>query len=171
MSKELIIKRIVLSMIVGLVIGLLLSELTFLYVGETARPPKTITIVIPTGTAELIARGERSPSIPQDMTFVTGDTLVIDNQDIVNHQLGPLWIPAGATGQLVLGEAENLAVECSFQLNNYVGLDVRDPLTLRTRISGILNAGLPMGILIAVYAVILPVKKDKKDDTLQTVQP
>ena len=165
------IKRIVLSIAVGLVIGVILSEATFLFLGQTAREPKVITVVVPDGTADLVAHGEQPPSLPQDMTFVTGDTLVIDNQDSVAHQLGPLWIPAGTSGQLILGEPESLAMECSFQANKYIGIDIHDPLTLGTRVYGILFAGLPMGILIAVYAVIMPIRKDKKNDLPENVQP
>jgi hypothetical protein len=171
MFKNLMVKRIAISMLVGLLIGLILSEVTFLFLGQTAREPKTITVVVPAGTAELVARGEQPPSLPQDMTFVTGDTLVIDNQDTVDHQLGPLWIPAGTSGHLILGDPESLAMECSFQANKYIGLDIYEPLTLYTRIYGILFAGLPMGILIAVYAAILPSRKDKKDDLAENVQP
>ncbi len=171
MFKKPFVIRMVISMVAGLLIGLILSEVTFLFLGQTARPPETITIVVPAGTAELVARGEQPPSLPQDMTFVTGDILVIDNQDSVDHQLGPLWIPAGTSGQLELGEPENLAMECSFQANKYIGLDIHEPLTLYTRIYGILFAGLPMGILIAVYAAIIPSRKDKRDEFSENVQP
>ena len=47
MFKNLVVKRIVISMLVGLVIGFLLSELTFYFLGETARKPTTITVVVP----------------------------------------------------------------------------------------------------------------------------
>jgi hypothetical protein len=171
MFKNTFIKRMVISMAAGLLIGLILSEVTFLFLGQTARPPKTITVVVPAGTAELVARGEQPPSLPQDMTFVTGDVLIIDNQDTVDHQLGPLWIPAGTSGHLELGEPESLAMECSFQANKYIGLDIHDPLTLYKRIYGILFAGLPMGILIAVYAAIIPARKDKRDEFSENVQP
>jgi hypothetical protein len=83
MFKNLFVKRMVLSMIAGLLVGLILSEVTFLFLGQTAREPKTITVVVPAGTAELVAHGEQPPSLPEDMTFVTGDTLVINNQDTV----------------------------------------------------------------------------------------
>jgi hypothetical protein len=42
---------------------------------------------------------------------------------------------------------------CSFQTDKYFGLDVHEPVTLGTRVVGILTAGLPLGILIALYAV------------------
>ncbi len=158
MTRNIIVRRLVISLVIGLLFGLALSEFTFLFLGQTAREPETVQIIIPEGTAELVSRGEQPPSLPQDMIFVVGDLLVVINNDLVDHQLGPLWIPAGTSGQLILGKPESLAYECSFQPGNYIGLDVREPLTLYTRIYGILFAGIPLGLLIAVYAVILPVK-------------
>jgi hypothetical protein len=117
-------------------------------------------LTIPPGTAEQVARGEQPPTIPTDMIFVVGDVLVVNNEDTVDHKLGSLWIPAKSSAQLALGQEENLAYECSFQPGNYFGLDVREALTLGTRIYGILFAGLPMGVLIALYSFIMPVKKN-----------
>lgn len=149
-------------MLIGLLTGFLLSEVTFKFLGRTAREPQTITVTIPKGTSELVGRGEQPPTLPKDMNFVVGDVLVIDNEDVVDHQLGPLWVPAGTSGQLVLSQPESLAFECSFQVGNYIGLDVYEPLTLWTRIYGVLFAGLPMGILIALYASVIPAKNDEK---------
>jgi hypothetical protein len=157
--KNILIKRLLISLLLGLVIGVLVSEVPFLFLRETARPPQEIVLTIPNGTAEQVARGEQPPSIPTDMIFVVGDVLVVKNDDLVDHKLGPLWIPANSSAQLPLGQAENLAYECSFQPGNYFGLDVREALTIGTRIYGIFYAGLPLGILIALYSFILPVKK------------
>ncbi len=159
MPKKLVIKRILYSMLAGLFFGLVFSEATFLFLGQTAREPKTILVTVPAGTADLVARGEQPPSIPKDMAFVVGDTLEVVNQDNVDHQIGPLWIPPGTSASLVLGKPESLAFECSFQPGNYIGLDVHQPLTLFTRLYGILFAGIPMGMLFAIYMVILPSKK------------
>ncbi|MCC7118706.1 MAG: hypothetical protein IT310_09290 [Anaerolineales bacterium] len=164
MLKKTIFKRILIAMLIGLGFGVALSEVAFYFLGETARKPKQITIVIPAGTAELIAHGQQPPALPENMDFVTGDTLVIDNQDSVNHQLGPLWIPAGTKGQLALGEEENLMVECSFQSSQFMGMEVHDPLTPGVRITGILNAGLPLGVLLSIYALVPPVKKEEKKE-------
>ncbi len=159
MQKKLVVNRILYSMLAGLLFGLVFSEVTFRFLGLTAREPKIMQITVPSGTADLVARGEQPPTIPTGMTFVVGDTLEVVNQDKVDHQIGPLWIPSGTSASLVLGKPESLAFECSFQTGNYIGLDVRQPLTLSTRIYGILFAGIPMGILLSIYAVILPSKK------------
>lgn len=157
------IKRIVISLVIGLVIGVILNEATFYFLRETARAPKTIELVIPSGTAERIAQGEQPPSIPDNMTFVVGDKFLVVNQDSVDHQLGPLWIPAGASASLNLDAVQSYAYECSFQQGNYFDLDVYEPLTLGTRIYGILFSGLPLGALIALYSIIIPSKEKKKN--------
>ena len=155
-----LVKRILISMFLGILCGLILSEAAFFILGRTTRAPQVFTITIPRGTADKVAQGQSPITLPENHIYVVGDQLVVKNEDTVNHQLGPLWIPSQTTGNLYLGQPESLAYECSFQAGNYFSLDVREPLTLGTRLYGILFAGLPMGVLIAVYAVILPLKKE-----------
>jgi hypothetical protein len=156
-----VIKRILFSIVFGLLIGVIVSEIPFLFLRETARAPREIVLTIPAGTSDQIARGEQPPSIPENMTFVVGDRLVVKNEDAVDHKLGPLWIPANSSAQLSLETEENLAYECSFQPGKYFGLDVRQPLTPRTRLFGIFYVALPMMILIALYSlVVMPQKKE-----------
>ena len=148
------------SAALGLLIGVLVSEVPFLFLRETARAPRDVILTIPAGTSDQIARGEQPPSIPENMTFVVGDRLVVRNEDAVDHKLGPLWIPANSSAQLSLEQEENLAYECSFQPGKYFGLDVRQPLTPRTRLYGIFYVALPMMILIALYSLVLTPKKN-----------
>ncbi len=159
MWTQFIAKRILFSLAFGLLIGAAVSEIPFIFLRETARPPKEIVLTIPIGAAEQVARGEQPPSIPENMIFVVGDILVVQNNDSVDHKLGPLWIPANASAQLSLDREESLAFECSFQPGNYLGLDVHQPLTLSTRIYGIFYAGIPMALLIALYSFVMPAKK------------
>jgi len=157
--KSFVIKRILLSTVLGLLLGVLISEVPFLFLQDTARAPRNITLTIPAGTAEQVARGEQPPSIPENMIFVVGDRLVVKNEDVVDHKLGPLWIPANSTAQLSLDQEASFAYECSFQPGKYFGLDVREPLTPSTRIYGIIYISFPMAILIALYGFISPPKK------------
>jgi len=161
MSNQ-IFKRILISLLIGLLIGLGISEATFFFLKETARAPKAIVLTIPAGTAELVERGEQPPTLPENMVFVVGDLLIVKNEDAVDHQMGPLWIPAGASGHLQLSNEESLAYECSFQTSSYIGLDVREPVTVGTRVYGIFYAGLPLGVLIAIYSFVMPSKKNTK---------
>jgi len=159
MSTPFIVKRILFSLLIGLLIGVVVSEIPFLFLRETARPPQEIILTIPAGAADQVARGQQPPSIPESMIFVVGDILVVQNQDVVDHKLGPLWIPANSSARLSLDREESLAFECSFKSDNYLGLDVHQPLTLSTRIYGILYVALPMAILIALYSFVMPSKK------------
>lgn len=161
MSKDQAIKRIVYSLIIGLLLGIAIAELPFIYLRETARPPKEITLVIPKGTAEEVARGVQPPTIPENMVFVVGDTLIVKNEDSADHKLGPLFIPANTSARLPLNTEENIAYECSFQPGKYLGLDVHEALTVGTRVFGILEVGLPLGILFALYSMVMPGKKNE----------
>jgi hypothetical protein len=160
---NIILKRIGISLLIGLVLGAAISEIPFLFLRETARPPQEVVLVIQDGTAEQVARGEQPPSIPDEMTFVIGDTFIIKNEDSVDHKLGSLWIPANSSAQMALEQEASLAFECSFQPGNIFGLDVREPLTTSTRVFGILYTALPMAVLIALYSLIIPVKKVEND--------
>jgi hypothetical protein len=146
-------------MLVGLLLGAAINEISFLFLRETARLPKVVELVIPDGTAEKVAKGETPPTIPDSMTFVVGDTLLVRNDDRSAHELGPLWIPAGTSASLTLDAVQSYAYDCSFQPGQYFGLDVHEALTIGTRLYGILFTGLPLGGMFALYALIMPVKK------------
>lgn len=161
MTRNQTVKRILLSFLIGLVLAVVITEVPFMFLRETARPPKEITLVIPQGTADQVERGEQPPGIPANMTFVVGDTLIVQNQDSVDHQLGPLWIPASTSAQLSLDRVESLAYECSFQPGKYLGLDVSEPLTLGTRVYGILYIALPLGVLLSLYSIAMSSKKNE----------
>ena len=153
------VKRILYSFLIGFVLSVAITEIPFIFLRETARPPREITLVIPQGTAAEVARGEQPPGIPANMSFVVGDTLIVKNDDTVEHQLGPLWIPASTSARMSLDRVGSLAYECSFQPGKYLGLDVNEPLTLGTRIYGILYIALPLGILFSLYSLAIPAKK------------
>jgi hypothetical protein len=159
--RNLLYKKLFISLVVGMALGAAISEIPFIFLRETARPPQEVVLTIPAGTAEQVARGEQPPSIPENMIFVVGDMLIVKNEDSVDHKLGPLWIPASSSAQLPLGQEENLAFECTFQPGNYFGLDVHEPLTVSTRLFGIVYTGLPMSILIALYSFAIPAKKNE----------
>jgi hypothetical protein len=156
------LKAITFSMLLGIALAALMSEIAYQVLKSENREPATIELVIPAGTAERVAQGEIPPTIPEDMLFVVGDTLVVLNRDSVDHQLGPLWIPAGASASLNLDTEENYIMECSFQPAKYLGLNVREPVTLGTRLTGIFFGGLPMGALFAVYSILVLKKKEQK---------
>jgi hypothetical protein len=119
------------------------------------RSSTIIQLVIPPGTAEKVASGQDEPILPKDMVFVAGDTLVVNNQDTASHQLGPLWVPAGASASLVLDRAENLVYSCSFQSTRYMGVDVRQPTTMVTRLTALAVAAPTVAALLFFYSLVL----------------
>jgi hypothetical protein len=158
------VKRIVISILLGLVVAGITTELAYFLLKKENREPGIIELVIPAGTSELVRAGQASPDVPRDMRFVVGDTLRVINQDDENHQLGPLWIPAETSASLRLESEENMIFECSFQTGNYLGITVQEPVTWRTRISGIFFAGFPLGAIFAVYSGLVGTQKKKEND-------
>lgn len=162
--KSSIIKRILISMLLGITLAAITTEVSYQVLKRENREPRRVELVIPAGTAESIAKGEVPPSIPVDMNFVVGDTLVVVNQDEVDHQLGPMWIPPGTSASLNLDTEQNYILQCSFQPTKVFGLDVHQPVTLMTRLTGIFFAGFPLGALFAVYSVLITFnKKENKE--------
>jgi hypothetical protein len=161
-----LLKRILICILIGIAISAVVTEASFLTLREVNRDKQVIVLTIPPGTAEQVARGEQPPTIPKDMVFIVGDVLIVENEDTVAHELGPLFIPPGSSAHLEFATEENYSYSCSFQPGNTLGLDVRAPVTPYTRILGILFGGLPLGGLIAVYSIIVrPLKpKEQKEE-------
>lgn len=156
--------RLMITILISVVIVAAISEGAHLFQKDSSdRPPKTVHIVIPAGTAERLAKGESIDSVPEKMVFVMGDVLEVINHDAVAHQLGPVWVPAGATGRLVLNEPNHYAYSCSFSNSRYLGLDVRKPTNLNTRLAALGLAAPPTAAFLFLYGLLIfPVKPVKK---------
>ena len=151
-----LIVRFLILFSVSAVLILVMSEVAFYFQKEdTSRPPKTVELVVPAGTAERVKAGDAVPSLPSEMIFVLGDTLLVKNEDIVDHQLGPLWIPAGTSASLVLDQAHDYAYTCSFQPTQYLGLTVKQPVTWRSRLGALLYGTPPTTMFLLVYSFIV----------------
>ncbi len=157
------LKRLGITFIIALVFVIVFNEVTYrIQKEDTDRLPTTIEITIPPGTAKMITEGQSVPSIPNEMTFVIGDKLMVINEDEVDHQLGPLWIPAGRTASMNLEMAANLSYQCSFTEGNYLGLDVRKPTTLWTRITAVALAAPTMTVFLFIYSLVAyPLQKSE----------
>ena len=145
---------------------LALSELAFrLQPFNVDRGAQTIELTIPAGTAEKVAAGEPVPAIPTEMVFVLGDVLVVNNQDDVPHELGPLFVPAGSSASLPMDRADNFALNCSFSASNYLGLEVKAPTTWRTRLTGVLFAAPATAVMLFLYSLIVWPLQPATDDS------
>ncbi len=157
--------RIGLSLLVGLVFGLAVSEASYIASPDhLQREPWRVELVIPEGTAQKLNAGQ-AVSIPQEMTFVEGDVLVVKNMDVVSHQLGPVWVPPQSSGVVQVGTGDSMTTyECSFTKSRSFGIDVQAALTTWTRIQGMITIGLPTGIILALYMAIAPQLKESHED-------
>lgn len=156
-------KRFVIVFLISVVfVGVINESAHIIFKEKYDRAPMTVELIIPKGTAERVEAGESVPSIPDDMVFVVGDKLQVVNEDIVDHQLGPLWVPPGRSASLVMEDANKYAYGCSFQPSRYLGIDVRSSTTLWSRFQALTLASPPTAMFLFVYSLLI-FPLDKKD--------
>lgn len=149
-------RRLLLAFLISIILVWAVSEAAFqLQKGENDRAPELVELVIPAGTAQKVAAGEKVPEIPQELVFVVGDTLLVRNEDSAAHQLGPLWVPAGTTASLLLEKAERTAYSCSFQNTQYLGLLVEPSTTTGTRVAALALAAPATAMFLFIYSLAI----------------
>jgi len=149
-------RRFIVLLLISSALVWLVSEVAFqLQKGENDRAPLVHELVIPYGTAAEVSAGQKVPEIPEEMVFVVGDILLVRNEDVSDHQLGPLWIPAGASASLLMEKAERTAYSCSFQNTKYLGLLVQESTTISTRLSALALAAPATAMFLFVYSLII----------------
>ena len=146
--------------LISIAVAILINEGAYILQRDKVdRAPKTIQLVIPAGTAKLVAQGQPAPGIPDKMTFIVGDVLEVKNEDVQPHQLGPIWVPPGSTGSLVLKEANRFSYSCSFEPDRYLGLDVRQTTGFGTRLAGLMISAPTLAVFLFIYSLlVIPVK-------------
>jgi hypothetical protein len=154
--------RSLVGIVVGLFFAAIISEGSFLLMSNkqsAMREPERVNLVIPYGTSEQVKEGVYNRSLPTDMTFVQGDILVVKNEDLVTHQLGPIVLPAQTSGVLEMTQASENRYDCSFQPTNTMGIKVLPRLDSNSRVQGLLAIALPTGMMLAVYSYMIPKTK------------
>ena len=160
--------RLLIVLAISIVFVVIFNEVSYLLQKDKYdRAPETVTLTIPDGTYEKVEAGEEVLSIPDQMVFVVGDTLIVKNNDRVSHQLGPIWVPPNSTGSLNMEKVDKLAYSCSFQTSRYLGLDVRAPTNLTTRLTGLIIATPTMTVLLFIYSLLV-FPLDKKNNKMNT---
>jgi hypothetical protein len=155
--------------VISLVFTAVFNEVVFQFQKENYdRAPQVIELVIPAGTSKQVEAGQNEPVIPAEMSFVIGDTLEVKNEDSVSHQLGPIWVPAGTSASLVMGQADKLAYSCSFTVSRYLNIDVYPPTTLGTRLAALAVAGPTTAALLFLYSLLMFPIRSKNPLILRT---
>lgn len=163
---KLYIRRLFIIMAITTLAVLAFSEAAFRFQTHNLdRAPQEVEIIIPEGTAKLVAAGSPVPSIPDEMVFVLGDVLVVRNEDVVTHELGPILVPAGSTATLSMDQAENFLLSCSFNPSSYLGFDVIEPTTWETRLLAIVFAAPPTAFVAFLYSIAAaPIDLSEEED-------
>ena len=155
-TLRLFFRRFLLVFGISLIGVFVLSEIAYAILQEGEdKLPMEVVLVIPDGTAEKVAAGEEEPNIPDEIIFIQGDTLRVDNEDQVPHQLGPVFIPAGSSASLKMDEAENFEYSCSFRPTQYLGLNVREATTLNIRLIALGYVTPATAIFIFLYSLVI----------------
>lgn len=119
------------------------------------RAPKPVEIAIPAGTYDRIRSGAALSPMPSTLEFVQGDTLIVRNEDRVQHQIGSFSIPPGGVTSIPLTQASSQSFLCSFHPAGVIGLNVK----ARSNPWGILwptfLLGVPFGMAIGGVGAIL----------------
>ena len=160
------LKRLVIaSLLASLFVGGINEGAHWLLKEDTNRAPKTVEITIPEGTADRVRAGEQVPSIPEEMVFVVGDRLQVNNEDLVDHELGPLYIPAGTSASLRIEDESQYVLGCSFQPSRYLGFDVRARTTARSRLQAFGLAAPPTAMFFFVYSLLIYPLHDEQEES------
>jgi plastocyanin len=82
--------------------------------------------VIPYGTANRIAGGEKVAIVPQTLNVKVGDTIRIVNQDSFGSQVGIFHVGAGETVTMKFTTPGKLTGSCDVHPSGQFTIDVRD---------------------------------------------
>jgi hypothetical protein len=128
-----------------------------------ARDPETRTLLIPDGTAELIAAGENPLRIPASWSFLADDTLELINQDRVGHRFGQYFVPPATTRAYTLQPAFGGSLACSLHPAGEINIDV-DVRTFdwRATVFPTLVLGPAVGLILTVVGSVMR-KLDEPD--------
>jgi len=161
------LKRLLIaSVLAAIFVGAINEGAHLLFKEDTDRAPRIVEIDIPRGTAQRVEDGQEIPSIPEEMVFVVGDTLKVNNHDRVDHELGPLYIPAGSSASLLMEEANKYVLGCSFQPSQYLGFDVRSRTTTQSRLEAFALATPPTAMFFFVYSLLIyPLNGPRDEDS------
>ena len=82
------------------------------------------TIVIPAGTATLLAAGQDVAIIPDDLRFRLRDRLIVVNQDNATHRVGPFTVLPGGRLEKLFSEAATIDGFCSLHASGRITIDI-----------------------------------------------
>jgi plastocyanin len=84
-----------------------------------------LSYTIPSGTAARMERGEIVTDVmPEFLSLVRGDTIVVDNQDSATHRFGPIVVRPGESTTVTFYEPGRYQGVCTVGTHDTVTIDV-----------------------------------------------
>lgn len=96
-------KRLRNPLVWGTLLALAFNALLVVALMQTITSGRNVTIVIPLGTQAQIDRGETVAVVPARLEIHVGDTLRIENRDVVSQLVGPYVVGAGQVFEITYG--------------------------------------------------------------------
>lgn len=124
LAERISLRILGISLVLGTILGSLLVVVAWMSFGVAdLGPPKDVVLTIPKGTAADIAAG-RPTKTPAEIRLVSGDKLVLDNQDVARHTIGGWTIEAGQTMTVVAESVAANVFACTIHPSGSLGLIV-----------------------------------------------
>ena len=127
----------------------------FILTDVPLRSSEAIEFVIPDGTAALVARGSWPPTLPANLTFVAGDTFVMRNNDVVEHNLGPYLLPAKGEVRVVMDTPRSSPFLCTVHPRGALDVIVQGKPHPIIILWATLASGLPLGLTFAAVVTLM----------------
>ena len=136
----------------------------FVYTAGT-RQNTSRELVIPPGTAELIAQGSNPLAIPPSWDFIAGDELALVNNDDVEHWIGQWRVPASGETIVTLQPVYAGVLLCSVHPDGNIAIRV-EPSGYDWRIAAFpaLLLGLPLGTVVVGSGWVVRALNDEEDE-------
>jgi hypothetical protein len=152
------------SLVLGFMIGTLLTAVAWTSFGvDQVAPPKDVTLTIPLGTAADIAAG-RPASLPSEVRLISGDRLVLDNQDLVVHTLGGWQVNPGQSLTILAEAAAANVFACTIHPSGTLGLIITPRPGLIDAILVVIMVSVPISlVLFAGWTVFRMLDTDDYD--------
>ena len=134
----------------GLLLGWALAIVWWAVLSPNARPATDDELTIPLGTAAAISSGQGA-FVPATVSLVPGGRLIVYNRDEVEHAVGNVVIPPGATAEITAPE-EGGGFACTIHPSGFLGVRLTERPSFLTTIVPALFVGLPIGLLAGAAA-------------------
>ena len=146
----------------GIAVGWLVSVFWW-WLLEPAGQDDLEALVIPPGTAALIAEGKPVPGIPADLGLGRTGQLTITNNDVAEHYIGGALIRPGTTITIEPVQKDG-EVACSFHAAGSIAFTLSERPSIFVTIIPAILLGLPFGLAFGL-AVFVGQRISTHDDS------